>query len=230
MNDKINLKALPENGWEFAYWEGSGISNTISETDLIMTGNLELQAVFAEVLRKSRFQNNFNIHNWSIETNSNWTTEIKDEKYYVRLHVDNLPLSINRTYDSDFYVEADIEFITENHGTYGYIFNFKDWNNYSLFHISTNGYYSIESRIDGKVYYVDEWKSSSLFNTKKGLKNNIGIRKIDDTYTIYVNGDYLNEIKVEEVEDINLGLYVWRDNEGSVEVAFDNIIELSLPY
>ncbi|MEJ6952310.1 InlB B-repeat-containing protein [Natronospora cellulosivora (SeqCode)] len=228
-NQKVTLNAIPDADWRFAYWEGSGINNTIPELDLVMTDDISLQATFGQISRESYFENNKNPGDfWFIDSYDYVTYEIKNEKYSITIHQDDIQQGIIAPYNSDFFIELDVQFITDNHGVYGTWFNFdSNSNNHYLFKISSNGHYSIGRMIDGNMEYIDEWLESDLINISEGVKNNIAIRKNNDVYTIYVNGQYLNEVKVNQVSEPEFGLFVWAD-VSPVEVAFDNIIELAL--
>lgn len=108
----------------------------------------------------------------------------------------------------------------QNYG-YGIVINAVDGNNYILFSIASNGYYSISATSNSVINKISNgWIKSSLVKTGLNVINQLIIEKNGDDYNFLLNDVSIKQIKlIGQKFAANLGLSA----QGGMNVAMDNV-------
>ncbi|HAF61495.1 MAG TPA: hypothetical protein DCK95_04140 [Anaerolineaceae bacterium] len=123
----------------------------------------------------------------------------------------------------DGYIE--IAFSTETckaDDHYGIMFRvpvLKEANRGYLFGITCDGKYSLRAwdatlGENGTMEYLIRWKDSGTINTGSEKKNVLGVMTSDDTLSLYINGDLVNEVSDDSITGGYFGVFVgWEQTE-----------------
>lgn len=108
----------------------------------------------------------------------------------------------------------------QNYG-YGIVVNAVDGNNYVMFTITSNGYYTISSTLNGVVKKISNgWIKSTLVKTGLNASNQLIVERNGDDYSFILNDVSLKQVKlIGQKYTANIGLTA----QGGMHVAFDNV-------
>lgn len=108
----------------------------------------------------------------------------------------------------------------QNYG-YGMVVNALDGNNYIMFSIASNGYYTISATSNGVLNKITNgWIKSSLVKTGLNINNQLVVERNGDDYNFIINEVSIKQVKiVGQKFSPNLGL----SSQGGMHVAWDNI-------
>lgn len=72
---------------------------------------------------------------------------------------------------------------------YGVVFRYRDPRNTYAFHISSDGYYSIERTLNGQSERLSAWIASDVVNPGIGAVNTLRVVGVGDSFRFWVNGE-----------------------------------------
>lgn len=171
------------------------------------------------------FYSSDNVNLWAIGDNNDISTEILSEKGLLLKdktgngfrNTINIPLELSE----NFSIETIIDFKNgETNNGHGLMWGFKDWDNYSYFVISANGYYQIRTKTEGIDIPIKEWTKSDVINQNK-QRNSLKILRIDDKIHFSINTKLVYSDDFYGFRGNNIGFYIL---SGKKEVLFENLI------
>lgn len=149
------------------------------------------------------FYDSFNNNNkgWPLTDNSDIDYSLTNGKYYLD-HLresggyrSSLPISINES--KDFVIETKIDKISGVTDTSFGISWGRKGNNSFRFFITATGYYKFVRLVNDKEEKIFSWTKSSYINKGNGSSNTLKVKKENNRYTFYINGNYVNEYDFE---------------------------------
>lgn len=171
------------------------------------------------------FYSSDNVNQWAIGDNKDISAEILSEKGLLLKdktgngfrNTINIPLELSE----NFSIETIIDFKNgETNNGHGLMWGFKDWDNYSYFVISANGYYQIRTKTEGIDIPIKEWTKSDVINQNK-QRNSLKILRIDDKIHFSINTKLVYSDDFYGFRGNNIGFYIL---SGKKEVLFENLI------
>ncbi len=166
-------------------------------------------------------QFNSNANNWFTASDEKKDFSIKNGKYYLKHKRNEKGWT---TYDDhyidtkrDFEIETKIDKISgvTNYG-YGLIFGKKDDNEFR-FSISSNGYYKVARRVNGKEQLMQKWTTTEHVNTGNSKSNVLKVKKENNYYKFYINGNYVYQTEFEDFYGDDMGYVVFNNQEIAVD-------------
>ncbi|MCL2073104.1 MAG: trypsin-like peptidase domain-containing protein [Marinilabiliaceae bacterium] len=171
------------------------------------------------------FYSSDNVNQWIIGNNKDLSSEILPEKgLLMKFKTDhngfrnsiNIPLNLTE----NFSIETVVDFKNgETNNGHGIIWGFKDWDNYSFFGISANGYYVIMTQTEGVSLTIKEWTKSDIINQNK-QRNMLKLLRIDDKIYFSINQQLVYSDNFYGFRGNNIGFYTL----GKKEVLYENLI------
>lgn len=162
-----------------------------------------------------------NTNKWFIASDEKKSFTIKNGKYYLK-HKRNEKgwTTYNKNYidtKRDFEIETKLDKISgiTNYG-YALIFGKNDKNEFR-FSISSNGYYKVSRLINGKEELIQKWTTTSYVNTGNLKSNTLKVKKQDNQYKFYINGDYVFQTEFEDFFGDDMGFVVYNNQEIAVD-------------
>lgn len=166
--------------------------------------------------------------------------------------VDKLPYSLARPHFGDFDLRVTARAVDGplNNG-FGVIFRAQDQNNYYLFLVSSDGYYTVERTVNGDDKVLSVWIPSEVVNQGFDVANDLRVVARGDQFQFFVNdqpvalcipddpnaestyndltGECLGGQMLTTLVDANipagpLGVVARSFNETGVVVDFDNVV------
>lgn len=126
----------------------------------------------------------------------------------------------------DVSVEVYTKFVGgEKDNNYGIICRYKDISNFYALVISSDGYYGIRKTIDGsdlELVGSTEMLPSKVINGNG--KNTLRADCIGDTFTLYVNGEILMQVKDASIPYGDVGLYTGTFDAESTSILFKDFV------
>jgi S1-C subfamily serine protease len=168
------------------YENGQLIKNEFAEID--ENGNVTM-------IFKDDFDNNIN--NWKLVNNQDVYADIDNGFFVIESKNDymiNKLIYYKIDNSNDFRITSRIKLIEGNNNSgQGILWGFKDWDNYSAFMISSDGYFSIFSYKDGiKIDLSDGWKKSENINQGEEW-NKIQINKYSNKIFFSINSKIVDQ-------------------------------------
>lgn len=158
---------------------------------------------------------------WFTANDEKKSFSIKNGKYYLK-HKRNekgwttyneVSLDTKR----DFEIETKLDKVSgvTNYG-YGIIFGKKD-NNEFRFSISSNGYFKVARKVDNKEQLIKKWTTTSYVNTGNLKSNVLKVKKENNYYKFYINGNYVFQTEFEDFYGNEMGYTVFNNQEIAVD-------------
>lgn len=103
----------------------------------------------------------------------------------------------------------------------GLIFRYVDNENFYLFNISTNGFYTLEALVDGEwEILIDQTQSDAI----DAVNNQLRVALDGERIALYVNGELLEETSDDRFERGNVAIAVNSFEEAPGIIRFDNLV------
>ena len=224
---EINYKMGIPDGKAIEYYESGKVARIIE-----MDNGKFAKKFFIECDEFGTCQNVFFENFSSDENHNNWS--ISNSKEFKSVITPNLGLKLNKkvegrvkqvihiplNLEDDFTIQSVINFKKgQTNSGHGIIWGFKDWENYSFFYISADGYYAINSVIKGIAIKIADWTYSDKIN-KGDSDNLLKILRVSDKTYFSVNG---NVLESSEFYPFN-GNYIGFICAGEKEIIFKNLV------
>ncbi|MCU7496231.1 MAG: hypothetical protein HF314_16110 [Ignavibacteria bacterium] len=165
-----------------------------------------------------------NRNNWPILDNDKIETQIEDGSYLLESSDENgqsVLKDVALDYSKNFSIETDFQLVDgkTNFG-FGFLFGFKDWNNYYEFVVTANGFYRITHKYQG-IFTGTGWLRNPNVSSQE-YPNSLKIVKINDWIGFYLNNIFVNDSKDLEPAFLNMirtdgfagkkiGMVTWSD-------------------
>jgi len=162
-----------------------------------------------------------NSNSWFTANDEKKAFSVKNGKYYLKHKRNEKGWSsyIDKYIDTnkDFEIESKIDKISgiDNYG-YGLIFGKKGDDDFR-FYISSNGYYKVARTVGGKEQVIKKWTSTSFVNTGNLKSNVLKLKKENNYYKFYINGDYVFQTEFEDFYGNDMGYVVFNNQEIAVD-------------
>jgi hypothetical protein len=104
----------------------------------------------------------------------------------------------------------------------GIVFRYQDRDNFYLFSISSDGYYSLFAQIEDEWGDIVKWNVSDVIETGDGSRNTLGLLVEGNTYTLLINDYLIATVTDDALTEGAIGMAAGSFSEAPVEVAFDN--------
>ncbi len=125
---------------------------------------------------------------------------------------------------SDVYLEVDTAHVAGPlDNELGILFRYVDGDNFYFFAISSDGFYKLQKRVDGKWERIIKWTRSDAINTGEESKNRLGLLAVESRIVLLVNDEVLSEVEEDTFDTGAVALAVGTFDEGGGEIAFDNL-------
>lgn len=165
-----------------------------------------------------------NSRKWFTERDESHAAGVVDKKgYYMDLKDKSglgvwhyLPLDVTKNFSIEVqagYIKGDKE------QSFGMLWGFKDWENYSYFVINANGMARIGSRVDGIFVPLVHRKVNSIH--KGALMNTLKMNRVNDHILFSVNGIMVSEETYIPIRGNNIGL---KGDGGPSQMVFTKLI------
>ena len=162
-----------------------------------------------------------NTNQWSTTSDEKRAFSIKNGKYYLKHKRNEKGWATYHTKyidtSRDFEIETKIDKISgvTNYG-YGLIWGRKGTSDFR-FYISSGGYYKISRMVDNKEQVIKNWITTSYVNTGNLKSNTLKVKKENDHYKFYINGNYITQIDYEAFYGNDLGFVLYNNQEIAVD-------------
>jgi hypothetical protein len=174
-----------------------------------------------EIFNEEFFDNR---NNWA-ETKSNEVAFKVANGYYALenkgkkgSYASCVTLDINA--DQDFLIEANIAKTDgSNDAGFGIVWGFQNANNYYVFKINGDGYYSCWKYNNDKVEASIDWTLASYIK-KENTMNKVTLKKIKEKLQLFVNDHQLAEVPFEKFFGNNIGVSI----DPKLKLQVDNLI------
>jgi hypothetical protein len=104
----------------------------------------------------------------------------------------------------------------------GIIFRYEDRNNFYIYRISSDGYYSLARLVDGEWESLVSWTASEAIDQEEDAKNLLELLVEDGSIHMLVNGELLDTFEDEDSYEGGIGLMAGAYDEADVQIGFDN--------
>lgn len=127
----------------------------------------------------------------------------------------------NETFPADFTVEIEAQKSSGPDGSYGIIWG-SDEQNFFLFNINTEGWYSVDQMVNGA------WQTSVVPSTRHdvinqgGGRNRLKLTAKEDSFTLWVNRIELQTVTAPSFGDGKIAVFVLTYEDSNITVSFDN--------
>lgn len=162
---------------------------------------------------------------WPRESADEYDLDYEDGEYHISVKNPHWwSWSLNRLTGllTDFILEVDARLISgPRESGYGLLFRCQDSENFYLFEVSGDGYYSVDALLDGKWNRL-HGKTMSEFIEKDNSTNHLQVVCKGSQMEVYVNGHHLTTITDNSITLGYVGMIV-ETASLSACVAFDNI-------
>lgn len=129
----------------------------------------------------------------------------------------------------DYYVEVDTLFRGDvAEAEYGILFRYQDPQNFYIFAVNNNGYYSVWRLVDNSWEALYDWEQTGLLNVGDEAENRLGLLVQEDVFTVSINDNELMTVQDDLFEGGNLALVAGTFGEPNIDVRFDNVTIWSL--
>lgn len=124
---------------------------------------------------------------------------------------------------SDFVLDLDALLVEGSQdNSYGCLFRYQDKNNHYELSITGNQSYSFGKDVDGEWTQIVEWTSSNAIKPT-GQVNHIRLIAYGDDFSLYVNGQFVDEFTDPSFLDGEIAPVVTAYDEPPTRATFDNI-------
>src|SRR5690606_3497940 len=124
---------------------------------------------------------------------------------------------------ADFYMEVEtIHYEGSLNNQFGILARFDEEGNYYLFAAGSDGYYTIQRRVDGEWEVIVDWTESEFIEFGEGGRNTLGLLAEGDTYTFLINDHIIDEIVDDTINGTTLALNAAAFSDPPIDIGFDN--------
>ncbi|MCH3885144.1 caspase family protein [Tenacibaculum aquimarinum] len=242
-NYAVNTLKIKKNGTIISFYVNNKllISKSISEVygnsaGYIINRNQKISIDYLRIKKatKNSYNNNItsvntslnetfssNSNKWTISNNEFVTYDINSGKYYLehKKEKGGYSSTINNVIDEtkDFEFETKIDKISGvTNYSYGIMWGKKSDSSFR-FYITSNGYYKFVRNVKGKEEKIINWKTTSFINKKNGASNIIKIKKQNNRYLFYINGNYINESDFEPFYGNHIGFILFNKQKIAID-------------
>jgi len=162
-----------------------------------------------------------NSNNWYIVNDNVKTFSVSNGKYYIDHKRDTKGWSANITKTIDdnrnFEIETKIDKISgvNNYG-YGLMFGKNDTGEFR-FYIASNGYFKVVRIVNDEEQLIQKWIKSSYVKTGNGKSNVLKVKKDNDDYKFYINGNFVFQTEFEPFYGNEIGYVVYNNQKIGVD-------------
>ena len=183
----------------------------------ISTGSQKIYTQ-GKVLFKDDFQSNDS--GWNTDENYKYEYGqykiISDKENHLFWSYSPYDLSVN-----NYIVETKMKMNSEN-GAYGYIFNYKDINNFFYFKvIPYYQVYKIKKQVNDEWVTVVNWTKNEKINNETNI---IKLVKINNEFEFYINSNLVDRIKLDNNISNEIAILNSSSEKVPLEVYFDDFI------
>ena len=124
---------------------------------------------------------------------------------------------------TDFLVQADAYRVAgPTNNEFGIVFRHKDTDNFYVFLISSDGFYTLRKMEDGAWSDLTAWTESALIEQDESAVNTVGVYAEGTTIGLLINGELVETVEDDTFATGMIGLSAGTYEEGSLEVAWDD--------
>jgi len=167
-----------------------------------------------------------NTGQWNVETGSRALSFISRGRLTIQVPEEELFRWVRFDSDeafADFYVEIDATHIDgPTDGMMGLIFRYEDADNFYVFLADAEGYFAVLSYIDGELDRVIDWTKAAALNTGEGAENRLAVLASGREIVVLANDEELDRVYDRTFVDGKIALIAGTNEDGDLEVAFDN--------
>ena len=166
-------------------------------------------------------QFNDNSNDWYIVNDNVKTFSVSNGKYYIDHKRDTKGWSANITKTIDdsrnFEIETKIDKISgvNNYG-YGLMFGKNDTGEFR-FYIASTGYFKVVRIVNDEEQLIQKWIKSSYVKTGNGKSNVLKVKKDNDYYKFYINGNFVFQTEFEPFYGNQIGYVVYNKQKIGVD-------------
>jgi len=141
-----------------------------------------------------------------------FTHKNKESSYYVTSG------SIYFDKDKDFELETSIQKVSgeQNYGI-GFIYDYKDGDNYSEFNFSPNGYIRVAETRNDTFTTIKKWTENSKVKKGNYAVNKLRVKKKGSYITFYINDSYVYSTSYKRFIGNKIGIIIHRKQKVSVD-------------
>jgi hypothetical protein len=124
---------------------------------------------------------------------------------------------------SDFYAEVDtVHREGPLNNQFGLIFRYIDPENFYLFSIGSDGYYSFKALIDNEWVSLIEWTESEVIEVGEGAENTLAVLADGPSITLLVNDFIVDRFEDDTLSEGKLAFGAGAYDQPGVDIGFDN--------
>jgi len=166
---------------------------------------------------------------WYTFSDDNVSKFYKDGKYNILLKKNGWSawsfanLDLQDMDVQDFVLEVDVSQMGgPDDNDFGVVARYGDADNFSLFLISGDGYFSYLRKENGSWVVPANWTRSEAIN-RGNAENRIGVMANGENLELYANNELLGQFKDDNPISGDIGFWVESFDEGGVHVSFDDL-------
>ncbi|MCD8421708.1 trypsin-like peptidase domain-containing protein [Tenacibaculum finnmarkense] len=229
ISGRSNFKNGKLEGDTFSYYESGKIKRKYKYVNGQMTSKFFIECDEynrCERIFSERFYWVENVYKWPLHSvDSKYKSKIiESEGLLMETNTENGYTEFNSIFldlENNFSIETIIDFKNGNENSgHGIIWGFKDWDSYSYFYISPNGYYTIGGKSEGINVELAEWTLSIKIN-KGNARNQLKIFRVDDKMYFTINGEIIYSSDFYSFRGTKIGLSIM---SGKKKILFENLI------
>lgn len=131
---------------------------------------------------------------------------------------------------SDFRLEVDARKVAgPDDNDFGVIVRHRDSDNFYLFAISSDGYYTVWKLVSGEWETLVAWEGPSRHINQGESTNHLTLIAQGPNFSFYVNGQHLVDVVDASFAEGDIGLLAGAFDEAGVRIHFDNLEVWALP-
>jgi hypothetical protein len=123
----------------------------------------------------------------------------------------------------DFYLEVDaVQVDGPTDGMMGVIFRYADADNFYAFLVDAEGYFAVLAYIDGDLDRLVNWTETDALTAGEGAENRLAVMANGREIVVLANGEELGRVQDRSFSEGEIALIAGTNDDGGLEVAFDN--------
>ncbi|MBA4380560.1 MAG: hypothetical protein C0393_07805 [Anaerolinea sp.] len=162
---------------------------------------------------------------WSPYSDNDVSFSYLDGRYHLEMKTERLTAWSNAGENfSDAVISVDAQVVSATgEGEFGLICRYQNMDNYYVFDVSENGFFSIWKHENGEFVWIRKWEASSAIPTdNRSFK--LTVACIGNKLSMAIDGQVLGEAVDASFSAGDIGLFVATQNTGGLRVAFDNLV------
>ncbi len=200
----------------------SVLSRTYANLEAVFGDLQGIASSLAESAEQSQFQRKANILYFENFDDKRWNEYdnmfYRDGTYHVRAVDTPLMTWQTQTYD-DFIMEAAAGRVEgDNKLGFGLVYRLQDANNFYVFLMADNGFYSVQKCVNGNYTNIVAWNKATA--VKAGEMNSMKVSAFRSRFVVYINNVKLREFSDNTFSKGYFGIF----SSHGVHAAFDNLI------